>query len=43
MTSEVGLHSASFASALALAMVVIVATVMVLYSLLQRRTARWLR
>ena len=43
MTSEVGLHSASFASALALAMIVIVATVMLLYSLLQRRTARWLR
>jgi putative spermidine/putrescine transport system permease protein len=43
MTSEVGLHSAGLASALALAMIVIVATVMVLYSLLQRRTARWLQ
>jgi putative spermidine/putrescine transport system permease protein len=43
MTSEVGLHSTSLASVLALAMVVIVATVMVLYSVLQRRTARWLQ
>jgi putative spermidine/putrescine transport system permease protein len=43
LTSEVGLHSAALASALALGMVVIVTTVMVAYSLLQNRTARWLR
>ncbi len=43
LTSEVGLHQEGLASALALAMIVIVATVMVLYSLLQRRTARWLQ
>jgi len=43
MTSEVGLHDPGIASALALVMVVMVATVMVLYTVLQRRTARWLR
>jgi putative spermidine/putrescine transport system permease protein len=43
MTSEVGLQQAQFAKALALGMVVIVAAVMLLYTLLQRRTARWLR
>jgi putative spermidine/putrescine transport system permease protein len=43
MTSEVGLQQAQFAKALALGMVVIVAAVMLLYALLQRRTARWLR
>jgi putative spermidine/putrescine transport system permease protein len=43
MTSEVGLHNPGIASALALVMVVIVAIVMVLYTVLQRRTARWLR
>jgi putative spermidine/putrescine transport system permease protein len=42
MTSEVGLADPGIASALALVMVVIVAIVMVLYSVLQRRTARWL-
>ena len=42
MTSEVGLHNPGIASALALVMVVMVAIVMLLYSLLQRRTARWL-
>ena len=43
LTSEVGLEQAEFANALALAMIVIVAAVMLLYTLLQRRTARWLR
>ena len=42
MTSEVGLHNPGIASALALVMVVMVAIVMFLYALLQRRTARWL-
>jgi len=43
MTSEVGLHDPGIASALALVMVVTVAIVMTLYTVLQRRTARWLR
>jgi putative spermidine/putrescine transport system permease protein len=43
LTSEVGLHQPGLASALALVMVVIVAVVMVLYTVLQQRTARWLR
>ncbi len=43
MTSEVGLADPGIASALALVMVVTVAIVMVLYTVLQRRTARWLR
>jgi putative spermidine/putrescine transport system permease protein len=43
LTSEVGLHQPGLASALALVMVVIVAIVMVLYTQLQRRTAKWLR
>ncbi|GAC1483971.1 MAG: ABC transporter permease subunit [Candidatus Dormibacteria bacterium] len=43
LTSEVGLHSPGLASAEALVMVVIVAIVMILYTVLQRRTARWLR
>jgi putative spermidine/putrescine transport system permease protein len=43
LTSEVGLQHAEFGKALALGMVVIVAVVMLLYTLLQRRTARWLR
>ena len=42
LTSEVGLASPGVASALALVMVVIVAIIMVLYTLLQRRTAKWL-
>ena len=42
MTSEVGLHNPGVASALALVMVVMVAIIMLLYALLQRRTARWL-
>ena len=43
LTSEVGLHDPGVASALALVMVLIVAVVMVLYSVLQRRTSRWLQ
>jgi putative spermidine/putrescine transport system permease protein len=43
LTSEVGLANPGIASALALVMVVIVAVVMVLYTVLQRRTARWLQ
>jgi putative spermidine/putrescine transport system permease protein len=43
LTSEVGLHQPGLASALALVMVVIVAIVMVLYTVLQRRTAKWLQ
>lgn len=43
LTSEVGLASANEAQVLALGMVFVVAIVMVSYSLLQRRTARWLR
>ena len=42
LTSEVGLAQATLAKALALGMVVVVATVMTLYAVLQRRTARWL-
>jgi len=43
LTSEVGLHQPGIASAEALVMVVLVAVVMVVYTVLQRRTARWLR
>jgi putative spermidine/putrescine transport system permease protein len=43
LTSEVGLHQPGLASALALVMVVVVAIVMVLYTVLQRRTAKWLQ
>ena len=43
LTSEVGLHSPGLASAEALIMVVTVAIVMVLYTVLQRRTAKWLQ
>ena len=43
LTSEVGLHQPGLASALAMVMVVIVAIVMTLYTILQRRTAKWLR
>jgi putative spermidine/putrescine transport system permease protein len=43
LTSEVVLGRANVGKALALGMVVVVAVVMVLYSVLQRRTARWLR
>lgn len=43
LTSEVGLANPGIASAYALVMVLIVAVVMVLYTVLQRRTAQWLR
>jgi putative spermidine/putrescine transport system permease protein len=43
LTSEVGLANPGIASALSLVMVVIVAIMMVLYTLLQRRTAKWLQ
>jgi putative spermidine/putrescine transport system permease protein len=43
LTSEVGLAEPGVASALALVMVVIVAIVMVLYTQMQRRTAKWLQ
>jgi putative spermidine/putrescine transport system permease protein len=42
LTSEVVLGRANFGKAMALGMVVVVAVVMWLYALLQRRTARWL-
>ncbi|MEV6303650.1 ABC transporter permease subunit [Actinoplanes sp. NPDC051861] len=42
LTSEVVLGQANLGKAMALGMVVVVAVVMTLYSLLQRRTARWL-
>jgi putative spermidine/putrescine transport system permease protein len=43
LRSEVGLHNAAFAQAQALVMVVVVAVVMVLYAVLQNRTAKWLQ
>lgn len=43
LTSEVVLGQANVGKALALGMVVVVAVVMTLYALLQRRTAKWLR
>lgn len=43
LTSETGRAQPGLAKALALEMIVIVATVTVLYALLQRRTSRWLR
>jgi putative spermidine/putrescine transport system permease protein len=43
LTSETGRANPGLAQALALGMVVIVAIVMTLYALLQRRTSRWLR
>ena len=43
LTSEVGLANPGIASAFALVMVVIVAVIMVLYTVLQRRTAKWLQ
>ncbi|GLY00233.1 MULTISPECIES: ABC transporter permease [Actinoplanes] len=42
LTSEVVLGQANLGKAMALGMVIVVAVVMALYSLLQRRTARWL-
>jgi putative spermidine/putrescine transport system permease protein len=43
LTSETGRASPGLAQALALAMILIVLAVMLLYGLLQRRTSRWLR
>lgn len=43
LTSEVGLASPNQAQVLALGTVVLVAVIMTLYALLQRRAARWLR
>jgi putative spermidine/putrescine transport system permease protein len=43
ITSEVGLHEPGFAKAQAVTMILIVAAVTVLYSVLQRRTSRWLQ
>jgi putative spermidine/putrescine transport system permease protein len=43
LTSEVVLGQSGFAYALAVEMIVVVAVVMVAYSALVRRTARWLR
>jgi putative spermidine/putrescine transport system permease protein len=43
VTSEVLLGQANVGKALALGMVIVVAVVMTLYALLQRRTAKWLR
>jgi putative spermidine/putrescine transport system permease protein len=42
-TSETGRAQPGLAKALALAMIVIVTIVMLLYTLLQRRTSQWLR
>ncbi len=42
LSSEVGLNQANLAAALALGMIAVVAVITVLYSRLQRRTARWL-
>ena len=43
LSSETGLANPGIAKALAFGMIVIVAVVMVLYTVLQQRTARWLR
>jgi putative spermidine/putrescine transport system permease protein len=43
LTSEVVLGQSGFAYALALEMIVVVAVVMVAYSALVRRTAKWLQ
>jgi putative spermidine/putrescine transport system permease protein len=43
LTSETGRAQPGLAQALALSMIIIVTVVTVLYSLLQRRTSRWLR
>lgn len=42
LSSEVGLAEPGFAKAIAVQMIVIVTLVTIIYSLLQRRTARWL-
>ncbi|HYM98084.1 MAG TPA: ABC transporter permease subunit, partial [Candidatus Sulfotelmatobacter sp.] len=43
LSSEVGLHKPGLANAIAIEMIVIVVIATVLYSLLQRRTGRWLQ
>ena len=43
LSSEVGLHKPGLANAIAIEMIVIVVLATVLYSLLQRRTGRWLQ
>ena len=43
LSSEVALGHANVGKALALGMIVIVAIVMVLYALIQRRASRWVR
>jgi putative spermidine/putrescine transport system permease protein len=43
LSSEVGLSSVNQADVLALGMIVLVAVVLTGYTLLQRRTTRWLR
>ena len=43
ISSEVGLHEPGFAKAMAVTMIVVVVLVTVLYSLLQRRTSKWLQ
>ena len=43
LSSEVGLHKPGLANAIAIEMIVIVVLATVLYSLLQRRSSRWLR
>jgi putative spermidine/putrescine transport system permease protein len=43
LSSEVNLNQQNVAEALSLTMIVVVAVIMALYTLLQRRTARWLR
>jgi len=42
LSSEVGAYEPGFAKAIAIEMIIIVTLVTVLYTLLQRRTARWL-
>ena len=43
LTSETGRAQPGLAKAMALTMIIIVTIVMVLYTVLQRRTSRWLR
>ena len=43
LSSEVGLHKPGLANAIAIEMIVIVVVATVLYSLLQRRSSRWLQ
>jgi putative spermidine/putrescine transport system permease protein len=43
LSSEVGLSNINYADVLALGMIIMVAVIMTLYALLQRRASRWLR